>query len=206
MPTNNNQTESLTKQLEQATKNLDAQTVALNSNRKKLKEITSKLGEAETSLKELKKQEERVAAGNNQISREMKQNQKQIETLKSTIVENEHNQKVDALFAKQKDFWSALLARLIHQQHEVNSDLVGFDTEKNPRDVVQKLKDWVEGNGISHDLVKLRNFQAFYNEAIRKLCEAKVKGNYVSAEMKNAPKEILDRCLFSKIVEPMWNS
>ena len=200
------QNEPLNKQLEQAEQNLKAQTEAMNSNQTNLRKINAELKETEISLEELKKQGERVSAGINQISREMRQNQKQIETLKSTIAENEHNQKVDALMNKQKDFWSALLARLIHQQHEVNSDLVDFGEQKNPRDVISELKKWVEGRGISEDLVALRNFTGFYNQAIRKLCEAKVKGEYVSAEMKADPKKILDRCLFSRIVESRWNT
>jgi len=200
------QNKELEVKLAQANTALEEQKSAAKSNTAKLKETRDEISKTKENLVKLERQEMAVNSALQQIDREMKQNHRQIETLKSTIAKNEHNEKVNTLFKQQKEFWSALLERLIHQQHELNSDLVGFGEEKNPRDVIKKLKDWAEGNGMSDDLVKLRNFCGFYNEAIKKLCEAKVKGEYVSADMKAQPKQILDRCLFSKIVEPFWNS
>lgn len=130
----------------------------------------------------------------------------QEQVLAKELAELQREEKVLALLEMQQDFWTVAENRLEAHMKDLNIGLEGIDDgRKEPADVLKVLKaEFENGRSFGERAVVTRQAHGFYNQNLRKICEARVDGHQIQPSLKLERFNVLERYFNHPTVSVLW--
>ena len=130
----------------------------------------------------------------------------QEQVLSKELSDLEREEKILALLEKQQDFWTVAESRLGAHMQDLNIGLEGIDDgRKEPGDVLKILKaEYENGRAFNERAVVTRQAHGFYNQNLRKICEARVDGHQIQPSLKLERFNVLERYFNHPTVSVLW--
>ena len=131
--------------------------------------------------------------------------ERKIQKLNADLKADAHEKEVSSLYRQQPDFFTVLKARYETQIEELNSGLENFSTYLGSDEFCEKIKQLSDSSGFSSSLVAMRDAKTEYENLIKEFCEMKIKKQNIPANTLQGRFVILDRLIFMREVEAIWN-
>ena len=191
---------------------------------KKLKalqeEAAKELKEARALNSTLSRQKEEQLDAVEKTSAELRATVHTIQTQQNVLNENQwleqaeqkelltlvREKKVTELLAKQTGFWEFCAGRLESLMTDLNVGLEGIlEAPKDPAVILKELKAEHESTrAFGERAVTTRQAINFYEQNLRKICEAHIDGHQIQPALKQERFNICERYFHHRLIMSMW--
>lgn len=178
---------------------VNAEFIAIrNALRTRRKELEHEMGEVEFKTQ----QNERDSNENGRLIRNA---ELQLSDITKDLRDAELAEKVEQLFEKQPGFWEELEKVYSSQVSETEDGLSDFGSSIDSKKFCEKIRSIHQRQGFDVVGTKIRGAISGYENVVRELCAQKIRGRAVSTADKQLRLTPIQRFIFDKDVEPLWN-
>jgi chromosome segregation ATPase len=131
---------------------------------------------------------------------------RKVQKLNADLKQDAHAKAVAALFKEQPDFFEVLKDRYEVRMKELNSGLEKLSSFIDSRKFCEKMKQMMDSQTFSPSIIEMRDAKKQYESLIKEFCEMKINKQIVSANAQHQRFQILDRLIFMREVEAIWNT
>jgi hypothetical protein len=173
--------------------------------RQRQRTLDDEVREAEALIEKHRRESHQIGIKLQQFSKESQINHRSRINLETVLEEDDFERRLQAECGKQQDFYNALRPVLETSVRECFEGLEGFGGDIDYEQTISDIKNHLTSGGYSHDLVHANQFLTNYNQAVRSLCERKLKGEVIPARELQNRITILRNFVMNPAIERFWN-